>query len=49
MLLDSIWPLVLIAAGCACVVSAALAYDAGHSRGFTDAKNIYGGWLERWI
>lgn len=46
MLLDSIWPIALIAAGCACVVSAALAYDRGHERGFTDAKNIYGKWLK---
>lgn len=45
MLLDSIWPIALIAAGCACVVSAALAYDAGHSRGYEQARDIYTSWL----
>lgn len=47
MLLDSIWPLVLIAAGGACVVSAALAYDRGHERGYSDARNLYENWLRK--
>lgn len=47
MLLDSIWPLALIAAGCACVISAALAFDFGHQKGFADAKGIYENWLRK--
>lgn len=45
MLLDSIWPIALIVAGCACVVSAALAYDRGHERGYSDARSLYEKWL----
>lgn len=37
----------LIAGGCACVVSAALAYDRGHERGYSDARNLYESWLGR--
>lgn len=49
MLLDSLWPLALIAAGCACVVSWALGYDRGHSRGYEQAREVYLSWLSRHI
>lgn len=37
----------LITGGCACVVSASLAYDAGHERGYEQAQQIYLGWIKK--